>query len=75
MPTLDQLQTGKRCRIDQIDGPVELVQRLMEFGLLEGEEIEVVGFAPLGDPIEIQIGETRLSLRKIEAARITVTPL
>jgi ferrous iron transport protein A len=41
-------------------------------GLLEGEEIEVVGFAPLGDPIEIRLRDYRLSLRRSEAARIGV---
>ncbi len=75
MPTLDHAKPGQRCRIDRIDGPPELVQRLMEFGLLEGDTIEIVGFAPLGDPIEIHVGGTRLSLRKREAAYVAVTPL
>jgi ferrous iron transport protein A len=75
MPTLDQAQTGQRFRIDAIDGLPELVQRLMEFGLLEGETIEVIGFAPLGDPIEILVGDTRLRLRTREAAGIAVSLL
>jgi ferrous iron transport protein A len=48
------------------------VQRLYEFGLFEGEEIEVLALAPLGDPIEIRLGNTRLSLRKSEAAGVKV---
>jgi Fe2+ transport system protein FeoA len=44
-------------------------------GLLEGEEVEVVGFAPFGDPMEIRLRDYRLSLRRAEAARVTVTPL
>lgn len=75
MSTLDQVRVGHRCRIDRIDGPADLSQRLMEFGLLDGDEISVVGHAPLGDPIEIQVGGTRLSLRKSEAAHVTVTLL
>ena len=75
MPTLDHAKPGQQLRIDRIDGAPELVQRLMEFGLLEGETIEIVGFAPMGDPIEIHIGGTRLSLRKREAAQITVIVL
>ena len=51
----------------------DLVQRLLEMGLLEGEEIEVLGFAPLGDPMEIRLRDYRLSLRRSEAARVTVT--
>jgi ferrous iron transport protein A len=75
MATLDRAAVGQRFRVDRIDGPPELVQRLMEFGLLEGEEVSVVGFAPLGDPIEIEVGSTRLSLRKRDAAGVSVTPL
>jgi ferrous iron transport protein A len=75
MPTLDQIRPRQRCRVETVGGPPELVQRLLEFGLLEGETIEVISFAPLGDPLEIQIGGTRLSLRKREAAFITVAVL
>jgi len=75
MLTLDRAVAGQYLRIDAIDGAPELVQRLMEFGLLEGEIIQIVGFAPLGDPMELQIGETRLSVRKREAAGIAVTLL
>lgn len=75
MITLDQARVGQRCRIEVIDGPPELVQRMMEFGLLEGETVTVTNFAPLGDPLELIVGETRLSLRKREAAIIQVTPL
>jgi ferrous iron transport protein A len=74
MVSLDQMRVGQRARIDAIRGDDALVQRLLEMGLLEGEEVEVVGFAPLGDPLEIRLGDYRLSLRRSEAARITVTP-
>jgi ferrous iron transport protein A len=72
MPTLDQLQAGQRARVDAIQGSDAIVQRLMEMGVLEGEEIEVVGFAPLGDPMEVRLRDYRLSLRRSEAARIEV---
>ena len=49
-----------------------LVQRLLEMGLFEGEEVEVVGFAPLGDPMEVRLRDYRLSLRRSEAARVQV---
>ena len=75
MLPLDQLRVGQRGRIVAIQGDDPLVQRLMEMGLLEGDEIEVVGFAPLGDPLEIRLADYRLSLRRSEAARILVTPL
>ena len=73
--SLDQLRPGGRGRITRIDGDDALVQRLMEMGLLEGEDVEVVGFAPLGDPMEVRLGDYRLSLRRLEAARVQIDPL
>jgi ferrous iron transport protein A len=75
MPSLDQLKIGVRGQIDEVLGDDALVQRLMEMGLLEGTEVEVLGFAPLGDPMEVRLGDYRLSLRRNEAARIRVTPV
>lgn len=75
MTTLDQLQLGNRARVVAVLGDDSLVQRILEMGLIEGEAIEVIGFAPLGDPMEILLRDYRLSLRKAEAARIQVHPL
>jgi Fe2+ transport system protein FeoA len=75
MPSLDQLRPGQRGRITSLEGGGLLAQRLMEMGLLEGEEVEVVCFAPLGDPVEVRLRDYRLSLRRSEAGRIFVTPL
>jgi ferrous iron transport protein A len=72
VPTLDQLRPGDRGRVLSLQGGAALVQRLLELGVLEGEEVEVVGFAPLGDPMEIRLGGSRLSLRRREAAGIEV---
>lgn len=73
MPTLDQLTVGQRGRIEKIEGSDAIVQRLFEMGLLEGDLVEVVGFAPLGDPMEIRLQDYNLSLRRQEAARVTVS--
>jgi ferrous iron transport protein A len=70
--TLDQLVPGQRASVAALQGDDYLVQRLLEMGLLEGEEIEVLGFAPFGDPIEIRLRDYRLSLRRSEAARVAV---
>lgn len=72
MPTLADLSPGQSAEIVSLAGDPALVQRLYEFGLLEGETVEVIARAPLGDPIEICFGNSRLSLRKAEAANITV---
>lgn len=76
MTCLDQLRPGQRAIVQSISGDDDtLVQRLQEMGLFEGEEVEVIGFAPFGDPMEIRIGDYRLSLRRHEAARVSVRNL
>src|SRR3954466_9588552 len=72
MPSLDQLLVGQRGLIQEVSGGDALGQRLLEMGLLEGEPVEVLGFAPFGDPMEVRLRDYRLSLRKREAARVSV---
>ena len=48
--------------------------RLMEMGLLIGTRVELVRFAPLGDPVEIKVRGYNLTLRKHEAEQILVQP-
>lgn len=73
MTTLDTLRPGQRGRITNLIGNDSLAQRLMELGMFVGEEVEVVALAPLGDPLEVRLGDSRLSLRRTEASRIQVT--
>jgi Fe2+ transport system protein FeoA len=75
MPSLNDLKPGQRGRITALGGEIALLQRLLEMGLLEGDEVELVAVAPMGDPIEIAHGDYRLSLRRSEAAYIEITPL
>ena len=72
MPRLSELRPGDRGRISQIEGQDPISQRLMEMGLFEGDVVQVVAFAPLGDPMEVSVGGTCLSVRLAEAARICV---
>ncbi len=72
MSTLDQLKPGEAAEVVALNGSPSLVQRLYELGLIEGERIDLLAVAPLGDPIEIRVGNSRLSLRKAEAAGIQV---
>jgi ferrous iron transport protein A len=72
---LHELKVGQRARVTAVQGEDGLVQRLLEMGLLDDEEVEVIGFAPLGDPMEILLRDYRLSLRRREAACVTVEVL
>ena len=47
----------------------------MEMGLLVGTAVELVRFAPLGDPVEIRVRGYNLTLRKSEAEQILVEPV
>lgn len=71
--TLDALKTsGQKARIVDVSGEDAITVRLLEMGLTENEEIELIGRAPLGDPIEFQVRGYRLSLRGEEARRISI---
>lgn len=72
--TLDHLPVGGKGRIREVVGTDGISMRLMEMGVLEGEEIETLGKAPLGDPIEFQLRGYRLSLRVEEAKRVILEP-
>jgi ferrous iron transport protein A len=61
--------------VREIDVRDEIGVRLLEMGLTPGVEVVVIGTAPLGDPLEIELRGYRLSLRKCEAARVDVEPL
>jgi Fe2+ transport system protein FeoA len=69
---LDLLIPGQRGRIVSLSGDDALLQRLMEMGMIEGDEVEVLVAAPLGGPLEVRLGDYRLSLRRSEAARVEV---
>jgi ferrous iron transport protein A len=73
MSTLAELAVGATARVARVDGLDEISIRLMEMGLVPGTELRVLGVAPLGDPIEIEVRGYRLSVRKSEAARVELS--
>lgn len=73
METLDSLSPGQRALISDVTGDDAIAVRLMEMGLIEGVEIELVGRAPLGDPLEFLVRGYRLSLRTEEARRVVIS--
>jgi len=70
MSTLAELAVGQSARVANVEGVDEISIRLMEMGLVPGTDLRVLGIAPLGDPLEIEIRGYRLSVRKSEAARV-----
>ena len=63
---------GSSGAVAEIRVPAASRARLMEMGLLVGTKVELVRFAPLGDPIEIKVRGYNLTLRKHEAEQIFV---
>jgi ferrous iron transport protein A len=72
--SLDTLPPGGAGTITELDAGDEAVRRLMELGLLPGERVEVIGRAPLGDPLAILVRGTRLAVRARDARRIQIAP-
>ena len=69
---LSSLALGQTARVAEIKVPGEKRGRLMEMGLVVGTPVELVRFAPLGDPVEIKVRGYHLTLRKHEAEQILV---
>jgi Fe2+ transport system protein FeoA len=65
---------GRSATVAEIKLPPESRPRLMEMGLLVGTRVELVRFAPMGDPVEIKVRGYNLTLRKHEAEQIFVKP-
>lgn len=69
---LADVPVGTTGRVLGISGADELSIRLMEMGLTPGVAFRLVGTAPLGDPLEIEVRGYRLSVRRCEASRIQI---
>ncbi|EEF58864.1 FeoA family protein [Pedosphaera parvula] len=72
---LTSVAVGTTATVTDIKLPSTSRPRLMEMGLLVGTPVELVRFAPLGDPVEIKVRGYHLTLRKHEADQIWVKPL
>lgn len=69
---LDNLAIGKSAVIVSVGGTGALRQHFLDMGLIQGVEVTMVKYAPMGDPIEIKIHDFELTLRKEDAQKIEV---
>ena len=72
MRTLADLTEGQAAIIVEVAGDDQISQRIMEMGLTDGEQVSLRRIAPLGDPMEFSVRGYRISLRRAEAARVSV---
>src|SRR5450755_3023363 len=70
---LAQTRVGQVVTIEHVAGEGSFRRRLMELGLVPGTRVEVVGVAPLGDPMELLVRGGSLSIRRAEAEGVAVT--
>lgn len=72
---LNQLKPGQKGRVVKINLRGKFRFKLMDMGLINGAQLEILGLAPLGDPMEVKLKGFNLSLRKEDARLIMVEPL
>ncbi len=72
MITLENLKSGERCIIVKVHGYGEFRHRVMELGFVSGQLVTVIKNAPMKDPVEYQIMDSRITLRRSEAKMIEV---
>lgn len=72
LKTLDTFEIGETGLIKKVGGEGKLRRRLFDMGVTPGTVVSLKKKAPLGDPIEVTIRGYELSLRKAEAALVTL---
>ena len=73
--TLREIEIGQSAVITAVGGKGHLRQHFLDMGVIPGAEITVVKFAPMGDPMELQIHGYELTLRLADAENIRVEPI
>ena len=72
MKTLNNVRVGETCKVVKLHGEGPVKRRIMDMGITKGVEIYVRKVAPLGDPMELNIRNYELSVRKADAEMIEV---
>jgi ferrous iron transport protein A len=72
VPSLAEIPRGRSATVREVAGPRAFRRRLLEMGLVPGTAVRVVTVAPLGDPLRIEVRGGEWSIRRAEAAQITV---
>ena len=72
---LRKAQVNQMLKIVTITADGELGRRIRDLGLIPGTECNVIGKAPLKDPVALRLRDFTLTLRNSEADHITVRPL
>ena len=74
MTSLKEVAIGSTAEVELITGSDLTSERLLEMGITPGVRVKVIGTAPLGCPLELEVRGYRLSIRRSDAARVAVFP-
>lgn len=69
---LSQASVGQIVEVEHVGGERAFRRRLMELGLVPGTRVQLVGVAPLGDPLELLVRGCSLSIRRADASSVAV---
>ena len=69
---LREVRIGNTCRVVKLHGEGAVKRRIMDLGITKGVEVYVRKLAPLGDPVEVNVRNYELSIRKADAEMIEV---
>ena len=72
MKTLRDVKVGESVKVVKLYGEGAVKRRIMDMGITKGVEVYVRKLAPLGDPIEVNVRNYELSIRKADAEMIEV---
>ena len=72
MKTLKEIPVGSTAKVVKLHGEGAVKRRIMDMGITRGVEVYVRKLAPLGDPIEVNVRNYELSIRKADAEMIEV---
>ena len=72
MKTLREVKVGETVKVVKLHGEGAVKRRIMDMGITKGVKIFVRKLAPLGDPIEVNVRDYELSIRKADAEMIEV---
>ena len=73
--TLAELEIGKSATVTSVGGEGALRQHFLDMGLIPGVSVTLTKYAPMGDPMELSLHGYQLTLRKADAARLSIEPL
>lgn len=70
--TLNELRIGESAKVTSVGGEKSLRQHFLDMGVIPGEEVTLVKYAPMGDPMELMVRGYELTLRLEDAKKIEV---